>query len=71
MNTSEITPLRFPYGIADFAKIQENNYFYVDRTDRIRLIEQAGEHLLERLYGPKLKLRTHAVACIGLERLVW
>jgi len=26
---------------------------------------------LERVYGGKLKLRTHAVVCIGLERLVW
>ena len=26
---------------------------------------------LERVYGDKLKLRTHAVVCIGLERLVW
>jgi hypothetical protein len=26
---------------------------------------------LERVYGEKLKLRTHAVVCIGLERLVW
>ncbi len=27
--------------------------------------------ILERVYRDKLKLRTHAVACIGLERLVW
>jgi hypothetical protein len=26
---------------------------------------------LEQIYGGKLKLRTHAVVCIGLERLVW
>ena len=26
---------------------------------------------LERVYGEKLKLRTHAVVCIGLERLAW
>ncbi|MFZ1830733.1 MAG: AAA family ATPase [Candidatus Competibacteraceae bacterium] len=32
--------MRFPYGLADFAKIQEEGYFYVDRTDWIRLIEQ-------------------------------
>jgi hypothetical protein len=27
--------------------------------------------VLERAHGATLKLRTHAVACIGLERLVW
>ncbi len=27
--------------------------------------------ILEQVYGEKLKLRTHAVVCIGLERLVW
>nr|VFJ54533.1 MAG: hypothetical protein BECKFM1743A_GA0114220_101334 [Candidatus Kentron sp. FM]VFJ56107.1 MAG: hypothetical protein BECKFM1743C_GA0114222_101702 [Candidatus Kentron sp. FM]VFK10465.1 MAG: hypothetical protein BECKFM1743B_GA0114221_101414 [Candidatus Kentron sp. FM] len=26
---------------------------------------------LERVYGDKLRLATHAVVCIGLERLVW
>jgi len=26
---------------------------------------------LERVYGKKLRLHTHAVVCIGLERLVW
>ncbi|CAK0755304.1 hypothetical protein CCP3SC1_240018 [Gammaproteobacteria bacterium] len=26
---------------------------------------------LERAYGERLKLRTHAVVCIELERLVW
>jgi hypothetical protein len=27
--------------------------------------------ILERVYRDPLKLRTHAVVCIGLERLVW
>lgn len=35
--------LRFPYGIADFAAIIREGYFYVDRTDRIPLIEEAGK----------------------------
>lgn len=26
---------------------------------------------LERVYGKKLRLHTHAVVCIGLERLAW
>nr|VFJ68475.1 MAG: hypothetical protein BECKFW1821C_GA0114237_101457 [Candidatus Kentron sp. FW] len=32
---------RFPYDIADFQAIREENYFYTDRTDRIPLMEQA------------------------------
>ncbi len=53
--------MRFPYGLADFAKIQEGGYFYVDRTDRIRLIEQAGDQLLflrPRRFGKSLWLST-------------
>ena len=38
--------MRFPYGLADFRKIREEGYFYVDRTDRIPLIEEAGSQLL-------------------------
>ncbi len=34
--------MRFPYGIADFRKIRDGGYFYVDRTDQIPLIEDAG-----------------------------
>ncbi len=53
--------MRFPYGLADFAKIQEGGYFYVDRTDRIRLIEQAGDQLLflrPHRFGKSLWLST-------------
>jgi len=31
---------RFPYGIADFAAMIGEGYFYIDRTDRIPLIEE-------------------------------
>lgn len=34
--------LKFPYGISDFYKIITENYVYVDRTDRIHLIEKTG-----------------------------
>ncbi len=53
--------MRFPYGIADFYKIQEGGYFYVDRTDRIALIENAGKQLLflrPRRFGKSLWLST-------------
>ncbi|MFO1422576.1 MAG: AAA family ATPase [Candidatus Competibacteraceae bacterium] len=53
--------MRFPYGIADFRKIREGDYFYVDRTDRIPLIEEAGSQLLflrPRRFGKSLWLST-------------
>ena len=49
--------MRFPYGIADFCKIREGGYFYVDRTDRIPLIEEIGSQLLflrPRRFGKSL-----------------
>lgn len=53
--------MRFPYGIADFCKIRDGGYFYVDRTDRIPLIEEAGSQLLflrPRRFGKSLWLST-------------
>lgn len=53
--------MRFPYGLADFRKIREEGYFYVDRTDRIPLIEEAGSQLLflrPRRFGKSLWLST-------------
>ena len=53
--------MRFPYGIADFRKIREGGYFYVDRTDRIPLLEEAGIQLLflrPRRFGKSLWLST-------------
>lgn len=53
--------MRFSYGIADFRKVREEGYFYVDRTDRIPLIENAGDQLLflrPRRFGKSLWLST-------------
>lgn len=53
--------MHFPYGIADFRKIREGGYFYVDRTDRIALIENVGSQLLflrPRRFGKSLWLST-------------
>jgi hypothetical protein len=52
-------PLKFPYGISNFYRIITNNYFYVDRTNHIRLIEDAGDQLLflrPRRFGKSLLL---------------
>ena len=53
--------MRFPYGIADFRKIREEGYFYVDRSDRIALLEETGSQLLflrPRRFGKSLWLST-------------
>lgn len=52
---------RFPYSIADFRKIREEGYFYIDRTDHIARIEDAGSQLLflrPRRFGKSLWLST-------------
>jgi hypothetical protein len=51
--------LKFPYGNSDFYRIQTNNYFYVDRSSHIRLIEETGDQLLflrPRRFGKSLLL---------------
>ena len=51
--------MKFPYGICDFYQIITENYFYIDRTDRIRLIENTGKQLLflrPRRFGKSLLL---------------
>ena len=51
--------MKFPYGVCDFYKIITKGYFYVDRTDRIPLIENRGVHLLflrPRRFGKSLLL---------------
>jgi hypothetical protein len=53
--------MRFPYGLADFRKIRDEGYYYVDRTDRIALLEEAGSQLLflrPRRFGKSLWLST-------------
>jgi hypothetical protein len=51
--------MRFRYGLCDFNKIIKKGYFYCDRTDRIRMIEDAGDSLLflrPRRFGKSLVL---------------
>jgi hypothetical protein len=53
--------MRLPYGLADFAALINENYFYIDRTDRIPLLEEAGKQLLflrPRRFGKSLWLST-------------
>ncbi|OQY43373.1 MAG: AAA family ATPase [Candidatus Parabeggiatoa sp. nov. 2] len=51
--------MKFPYGICDFYDVISENYFYVDRTDKISLIEETGKYLLflrPRRFGKSLVL---------------
>jgi hypothetical protein len=51
--------MKFPYGICDFYDIIIENYFYVDRTDKIPLIEETGKYplfLRPRRFGKSLVL---------------
>ena len=51
--------MKFPYGISDFYKVITEAYLYVDRTDRIPLLEAAGPTLLflrPRRFGKSLLL---------------
>ncbi|MCP4111779.1 MAG: AAA family ATPase, partial [Desulfobacteraceae bacterium] len=51
--------MKIPYGISDFEKIMLEDYYYVDRTDRITLTEQLGSYLLflrPRRFGKSLWL---------------
>ena len=51
--------MKFPYGIADFHKLITDGYFFVDRTAKLRTIEELGEQLLflrPRRFGKSLLL---------------
>lgn len=51
--------MKFPYGISDFESLITEQYYYADRTDRIPLLEEAGNQLLflrPRRFGKSLLL---------------
>ncbi len=53
--------LKFPYGISDFYKLVTEGYWYVDRTEYIRDVEEIGSVLLflrPRRFGKSLWLST-------------
>ena len=55
--------MKFPYGVADFYTLRTGGQLYVDRTDRIALLEELGERLLflrPRRFGKSLWLSTLA-----------
>ncbi len=51
--------MKLPYGVSDFEKLITGGYYYCDRTDRIPLLEEAGDYLLfirPRRFGKSLLL---------------
>ena len=51
--------MKFPYGISDLDSLISEHYHYVDRTDHIPLLEEAGKQLLflrPRRFGKSLLL---------------
>jgi hypothetical protein len=53
--------MKFPYGLSNFYEIITEDYFYVDRTGHIPLVETIGKHLLflrPRRFGKSLWLST-------------
>lgn len=51
--------MKYPYGISDFGKVIQEAYFYIDRTEAIPLIEDAGQQLVflrPRRFGKSLLL---------------
>ncbi|VFN05213.1 MAG: Predicted AAA-ATPase [Candidatus Kentron sp. G] len=51
--------MKFPYGISDFDSLITEQYHYVDRTEHIPLLEEAGKQLLflrPRRFGKSLLL---------------
>ena len=49
--------MKFPYGLADFASIRREGYFYQDRTHYIRIVEERGKQLVflrPRRFGKSL-----------------
>ncbi|MCE7985797.1 MAG: AAA family ATPase [Caldilinea sp. CFX5] len=51
--------MKFPYGMRDFYALRMEDYLYLDRTDRIPLLEQAGKEVIflrPRRFGKSLLL---------------
>jgi len=59
MNDTKIKII--PYGISDYEKIIKGNYYYVDKTAYLRIVEKAGDYLFfirPRRFGKSLFLST-------------
>jgi hypothetical protein len=59
MKMSDETIKRIPYGLSDYQRISQQNYYYVDKTGYLETIEKAGEYLFfirPRRFGKSLFL---------------
>jgi len=53
----ENKPLQIPYGVADFKRIRDEGFYYIDKTSYIPLLERAGSFLFlvrPRRFGKSL-----------------
>ena len=51
--------MKFPYGISDFRQVIGEGYYFVNRSDHIRILEEIGKQLLflrPRHFGKSLLL---------------
>ncbi|NEX19792.1 AAA family ATPase [Thiorhodococcus mannitoliphagus] len=51
--------MHFPYGLSDFGTLRQEGYWYLDRTDRLAALENAGRQLIflrPRRFGKSLLL---------------
>ncbi len=58
---SQKRPRKIPYGIADAAEVLSGEYYYVDKTRFIPMLEEAGRHLVflrPRRFGKSLLIST-------------
>ncbi|MCP5103810.1 MAG: AAA family ATPase [bacterium] len=56
---NEKTVKQIPYGITDYGRIRRENFYYVDKTGYLKIIEQAGAYLFfirPRRFGKSLFL---------------
>jgi hypothetical protein len=59
MKMSDDNIKKIPYGLADYERIIQQNYYYVDKTGYLKIIEKTGEYLFfirPRRFGKSLYL---------------
>jgi len=59
MSGSETEIKKIPYGVSDYDKIVTGNYYYVDKTPYLKIVEEAGDYLFfirPRRFGKSLFL---------------
>ena len=59
-----------PYGIADYGRIVNRDYYYTDKTAYLKAIEEAGDSKLQKLKSEaEKKLKNYSIDRPDLARL--